>query len=201
MPTIVPIVEGHSEVESVPVLLRRLLAELRRLDVTIAHPVRIGRLKILRPGELERALRYARFRTEGCDAILVVLDADDDAPCKLGPQLVTLAGQTLAELPCKVVLAKRELESWFLGSIESLRGKRGIADDAEPVEDPEAPRDAKGRLVQLMTVGRTYVEVDDQPALAAIFDMHMARRRCPSFDKLVRDVQALLEQLQRLDFV
>ncbi len=196
MPRIVPIVEGRAEVESVPLLLRRLLfEELRRYDVTITHPVRIGRLKILRAGELERALRLARLRTEGCDAILVVIDADDDAPCELGPRLLALAGQALAELPCKVVLAKREFESWFLGSIESLRGKRGIADDAELGEDPEAPRDAKGRLLKLMAAGQTYVEVDDQPAFAAIFDMQMARRRCPSFDKLVRDVQALLKQL------
>ncbi|MEK7729635.1 MAG: DUF4276 family protein [candidate division KSB1 bacterium] len=195
MTTLVPIVEGHSEVEAVPLLLRRLLADARRSNIQIARPIRTGRYKIVRPGELERAFQYARLRPEGCDAILLLLDADDEPPCELGPRLLMQAQQVSADLPCKVVIANREFESWFLGSIESLRGQRGIAQDAVSLDHPEMPRDAKGHLTRLMTAGRTYVEVDDQPSFAASFDMQAARNNCPSFDKLVRDLQALLEQL------
>jgi hypothetical protein len=191
----VPIVEGHSEVEAVPVLLRRLLADEQRLDIKIARPVRTGRYKIVRPGELERAFQYARLHSEGCNAILLLLDADDDLPCELGPRLLMQAQQVAADLPGKVVLANREFESWFLGSIESLRGHRGIASDAVSLELPELPRDVKGHLTRLMTEGRTYVEVEDQPAFTAIFDIKAARNSCPSFDKLVRDLQALLSRL------
>jgi hypothetical protein len=91
-----------------------------------------------------------------------------------------------------VVLAKSEFEAWFLGSLESLRGVRGLAGTAVSPERPEEIRDAKGYLTRQMTGGRTYVEVDDQPALAARFDWQLARQRCPSLDKFLRDVERLL---------
>lgn len=39
--------------------------------------------------------------------------------------------------------------------------------------------------------------VDDQPALADGFDLALARQRCPSFDKFVRDVQRILGAMHR----
>ena len=98
-----------------------------------------------------------------------------------------------------VVLVKMEFEAWFLGSIESLRGVRGVHPNAISPTSPESIRDAKGHLSGLMTGGRTYVEVDDQPALAAQFDLNMARQRCPSFDKLMRDVTAIATALEPWD--
>jgi hypothetical protein len=59
-------------------------------------------------------------------------------------------------------------------------------------ESPEEIRDAKGYLTRQMHGGRTYVEVDDQPALTEKFDLQLARQRCPSFDKLVRAFETLL---------
>jgi hypothetical protein len=47
-----------------------------------------------------------------------------------------------------------------------------------------------------MTHGRRYVEVDDQPALAESFNLSLARQRCPSFDKFIRDIQAILGTIQ-----
>ena len=41
--TILPIVEGQSEVEGVPVLLRRLLARLGQPEAQVARPFRIKR--------------------------------------------------------------------------------------------------------------------------------------------------------------
>ncbi|MBM4466711.1 MAG: DUF4276 family protein [Chloroflexi bacterium] len=93
------------------------------------------------------------------------------------------------------VLAKSEFEAWFLGSLESLRGVRGLAEAAVSPERPEDIRDAKGYLSRQMTGGRTYVEVDDQPALADRFDLQLARQRCPSFDKFIRDVESLVAAL------
>ena len=45
---LVPIVEGHAEVEAVPVLMRRLLAESGQYEVEIARPVRVKRYKVVR---------------------------------------------------------------------------------------------------------------------------------------------------------
>ncbi len=194
-PVVVPIVEGHAEVESAGVLLRRLLGEQSRYDVGVAKPVRVGRYKVVRPGELERVIQLARRRREGCDAILILLDADDDCPGRLGPDLLARATEVSHGIPVTVVLAKSELEAWFLGSLESLRGVRGVADIAVSPDMPEGIRGAKEHLEHQMTSGRTYVEVDDQPALAAQFDLQSARQRCPSFDKLVRDVESLAAML------
>jgi len=42
---IAPIVEGHAEVESVPVLLRRILATLNMSDVQVVRPFRVKRTR------------------------------------------------------------------------------------------------------------------------------------------------------------
>jgi hypothetical protein len=50
---IIPIVEGHAEIGSIPVLLRRLGI------VEVARPFRVKRNKVVKPGELERAVGQA----------------------------------------------------------------------------------------------------------------------------------------------
>lgn len=192
---LVSIVEGYSEVEAVPILLRRLLFERGRYEIKIARPLRVGRYKVVRSGELERIIELARNRPEGCAAILILLDADDDCPKEFAPVLLQRAQNASAGLPIAVVLAKSEFEAWFLASLESLRKVRGLADTAVSPESPEEIRDAKAYLTFQMTANRTYVEVDDQPALAERFDLQLARQRCPSFDKFIRDVEMLLTTL------
>jgi len=190
---IVPIVEGQSEVASVPVLLRRLLSKRQRHDVTIARPVRVHRTSVVKEGEIERAVALARRNREGCDAVLVLLDADDDCPAELGPKLLNRIKKGHGDLSAvAVVLPKREFEGWFLGSLQSLRGVRGIAADASSPPNPEEIRGAKERLSEFMVSKRTYVETTDQPALAAKFDLNLARKRCPSFDKFMRDFERLI---------
>ncbi|MFH1927733.1 MAG: DUF4276 family protein [Chloroflexota bacterium] len=195
MSVLVPIVEGYAELESVPVLLRRLSADRGRHCVTIGKPVRVGRCKVVKSGELERAIELAVRRPKGCDAIIVILDADDDCPKELAPGLLERAHHTNPHVPISVVLAKSEFEAWFLGSLESLRGTRGIVDTAESPATPEDIRGAKEFLGRQMETGRTYLEVDDQPALAARFDFTVARALCPSLDKFMRDVERILDAL------
>jgi len=177
---LVPIVEGHAEVRSIPVLMRRL-------GVDVARPFRVKRNLVVKPGELERAVALAVKDRAPASAVLVLLDADDDCPAELAPVLVRRCGQ-VTDVPVSVVFAVRELEAWFLGGIESLRGQRGIRPDAAYDADPEAPRGAKERVEALMA--GSYVDVDDQPAMMASLDLNAARSRCPSFDKLMRDLQS-----------
>lgn len=192
-PAIVPIVEGQSEVQSVPVLLRRLLGDMPAHQIEVARPFRVKRTQVVREGQMERAVLQACRSRERAAAVLVLLDADDDCPAKLGPSLLERC-RTATGLPVAVVLAKSELEAWFLGAKESLRGVRGIRDSATAPEDPEQIRDAKGRISQNMD-GKRYLEVDDQPALAASMDFDLARKRCPSFAKLQREVAQLAKQI------
>ena len=189
---IVPIVEGQSEVMAVPVLLRRLLSERQRYDVMVARPVRVHRSSVVKEGEIERAVVLARRNREGCDAVMVLLDADDDCPAELGPELLKWLKKAHGDLSAAVVLAKREFEGWFLSSLESLRGVRGIASDASSPPNPEEIRGAKERLSTYMVRRRNYLETTDQPALAAQFDLNLAHQRCPSFEKFMRDFERLI---------
>ena len=56
----------------------------------------------------------------------------------------------------------------------------------------ESIRGAKEWLSRRMQV--SYRPVADQPALTARFDMALARRRAPSFDKMWRAVRALVHR-------
>ncbi len=193
LPTILPIVEGQSEVHSVPLLLRRLIGDIGIYDIGVARPFRVKRNKVVRSGELERALAMSIRARPAAGAVLVLLDADDDCPAELGPSLLERCREA-TPLPTAVVLANRELESWFLGAKESLRGLRGIRPDARIPDKPESIRGAKERLSRNMEYNR-YIPVDDQPALVAQMDLEMAKNHCPSFRKLARDVAALARQL------
>ena len=189
--TILPIVEGHSEEEAVPVLLRRLLSQLGRPEIQVARPFRVSRLKMVRPGEIERAIVQGIRDRRGVAAILVILDADDDDPLGLETALLERC-RTASPLPSAVVAACREFEAWFLGSKDSLRGVCGIRPDANAPDGPEAIRDAKGRLTSNMAGNRRYLEVADQPVFAARMDLDLALRRCLSFQRLATELERIL---------
>ena len=195
MASLVPIVEGKGEVEAVPVLLRRIFDEMGVYDVTVAHPFRVKRNRVVRPGDIERTVRQAVSACSDARSLLVILDADDDDPGILGPKLLKRCESELPFLPVAVVLAQREFEAWFLGAKESLRGKRGIRLNAVSPQRPESIRGAKEHLSQNMEESR-YLPVDDQPALAEYMDMEMARKRCASFDKMFCDIGRLLAEMR-----
>jgi Domain of unknown function (DUF4276) len=189
------IVEGHGELEAVPVLVRRIAGEIHPgHPVRIAHPFRVPRSRLIKAGELERSVELAARRIGSGGGLLIILDSDDECPAALGPELLQRAMSVRPDLPISLVLAKREFEAWFLAAAKSLRGSRGLANDLDPPEDPETIRGAKEWLTARMTGHRHYVETLDQPALAAIFDL-TAARRADSFDKLYRDVSQLLSRL------
>lgn len=187
---LVPIVEGQSETLAIEVLLRRLIAELALPATDIARPFRVKRNKIVRANELERSIGRAIASRAGASAVLVLLDADDDCPAELGPQLCERASNATA-LPVRVVVAKSEIEAWVLAAVESVRGVRGIADHATRPVSPEDVRDAKRALSDRMVGSSGYVATADLAALLAKLDIGDASRLAPSFRKLQRDLAAL----------
>jgi hypothetical protein len=190
-PAILPIVEGQSEAEAAPVLLRRLLIRLNRPEIQVARPFRVSRLKMVRSGEIERAIIQGLRDRRDIGAVLVILDADDDEPLHLEAALLERC-RTASPLPSAVVAACREFEAWFLGSKDSLRGVCGIRPNANSPEAPEAIRGAKERLTTNMEGGRRYLEVDDQPALAARMNLELALQRCQSFQRLAVALERIL---------
>ena len=191
------IVEGHGEVEAVPLLIRRVADNLYpELQIVIPRPVRTPRSKIVKVGELERRVELAAQKIGGQGAIFIILDSDDDCPAELGPTLLDRASQVRRNLPIAVVLAKQEFEAWFLAAAESLRGKRELKNDIHSPRAPEAIRNAKGWLSERMGDNRTYRETRDQPALTALFDLEQARQ-ANSFDKCYREIVHLLDELRK----
>ncbi len=185
------IVEGHGESEALPILLRRLRDVIApELPLEVRKPMRVPRSNLGKADDLKRYVELAAAQTDDDGGILVLLDADDDLPCELGPRLLAYAKQVRPDRQVRVVAAAREFEAWFLAAAESLRGRRGLPTDLTAPEDPESIRDAKGWLSQRLS-GRSYRETIDQPAFTALFDIGSARR-AKSFDKLYRDVESLL---------
>ena len=192
MRRIVSIVEGHGEVDAVPILLRRIV---QRVSPTVSldapKPIRVKRNRILRDGELERAIALAARRAGEDGCILLLLDSNGDCPAKLGPRLLARAAAARSDRHIRAVLAKMEFEAWFLAAAPSLRGRRGIDENTVRPADPEAVRDAKGWLSARMPPGQPYRETLHQAAFAAVFDLDAARS-ASSFDKLWRDVESLV---------
>ena len=168
---IAPIVEGHGEVQAVPVLLRRFAAELvptSQLSLNPALRVKAGSFandpNYFRK-YIELAARKAKQWPNSC--VLVVLDCEDDCPRQLGPDLLSRASACRSDVPIIVLLAHREFETWFLAAARSLRGVCGLPADLEPPVNPESLRDAKGWLSANMR--QPYNEPDHQPKLTAAF--------------------------------
>lgn len=189
------IVEGHGDVKAVPVLLRRLQQEYDpRLHLNVLRPFRAGRYRLVKPGELEAKIESLARRLQTPRAILILIDAEDDCPKELAPDLLARARKARSDIPVGVVLAKHEFEAWFLAAIESLGGQRGLRDQLPPVPNSESIRDAKRFLTRNMPGSQAYSETADQPAMSALFDIQLARTRSDSFDKCCREVRRLFEE-------
>jgi len=194
MKLIQPVVEGHGEMESVPVLLRRLRDEAGIVDLDIARPIRRKQSELTGREGIQKAVRLALCQPD-CTAILFLFDSEDACPKELGPQAFRWACEAAAGRPCAVVLAYREYETWFLAAIESLRGKCGIRQDAKMLPSPESRRGAKEALERYMPTNRSYAETVDQVKLSAALDLGLAYRRSRSFRKLVTAFGSLTREV------
>jgi len=187
------IVEGHGETDALPLLLRRLIPNDAFSNFVLHPPIRRPRSSLILPGDIENLVSILRRRIGRPGVILILLDTNGSLPCEDGPALFNRCKQAVSDIPISVVLANQEFECWFLGALESLRNIRGIREDVISFVNPESIRDAKGRLSNLMTGMRTYKPTVDQAALTAKFDIEVSRSRCPSLDKLIRDVNHLIQ--------
>lgn len=70
-------VEGRGERSAVPLLIRRIAAEVSPLaQFNVVAPIRVDRNKVTGPNELERIVRIAARRSGPDGRILILLDAD-----------------------------------------------------------------------------------------------------------------------------
>lgn len=162
MATIVAIVEGHGEEEAVPILLRRIATAVAPTgDIEVLPPIRVDRCGVVSQGELERAVELAARRSGGDGSILILLDADDDCPAELGPDLLQRARAARPDRVIRVVLAKAEYEAWFLAAAASIAGRHDI-DETVPPDDPEGIRDAN-EVAEGADASRSIISSDAAP--------------------------------------
>jgi hypothetical protein len=193
---IIPIVEGHGEVQAVPILLRRIWQEVVASE-TLLHvlkPLREKRMLMIREQEFSRFVQVALAKLKsradcGKGLVLVLLDRDPDSdlPCQIAPPLLGFARQHIQHASVSVVVANIEYETWFVAAAESL-GKYLELDSTLPVENPEQERKGKGWIAKRFK-GVRYSETQDQPRLTSAMDLSLCRSRSRSFDKLCRDLE------------
>jgi hypothetical protein len=186
------VIEGKGEVGAVPLLVRRICNEvLGTYALRTSQPVRITKSRLVREGELERAIRLAQLNNHAKGPVLVVMDADEDCPAVLGPSLKSRAHAIALPHAVSIVIPKCEFEAWFLAAAQSLSGRRGLREGLSPPPDPTAIRGAKEWLSRNMAPGRMYSPSVDQAALVAGMDL-TAARSCRSFDRLCREIERLV---------
>ncbi len=197
---IAAIVEGHGEVQAVPVLLRRVARnENPQLVIKLESILRVSAASLLRKqGELERNVELAARKLGGEGAIFILLDCDWDSACPKsdGPELLKRAQAVRPDMTITVVLAYQEYETWFIAAAESLRGRRGLPNDLTAPPNPESIRGAKEWLSERKPLSSPYAEVTDQPALTELFDFSAARST-DSFDKCYREIVQLFKKLTK----
>ena len=194
MPVIITIVEGDGDVYAVPILIRRIAQAAAPEAVPhVPRPIRVKRDRFLnKEHELERYVELAARQSGPSGRILIMLDAEDDCPRNLAPDILRRATARRSDRHIQVVLAKREYEAWFLAAADSLAGHRELSTNTTAPAEAESIRDAKGWLTSRMPRGRAYKETRDQPAFTDRFDVDQARRAAPSFDKMWRTVVDLI---------
>lgn len=199
MPFIAPIVEGHGEVEAVPILLRRIA---RYVGITeplrINPPIRVKSSAFLNTRDDRDFRRYvnaaALKAVQEKGKVLIVLDCDDSdtCPAKLGPSLLSRAKNVRSDVDYLVVLARREYESWFIAAAESLRGFCGLPLDLSTPMDTSGIRDAKGWLGKRMDAAHgPYDPITHQADFTRRFDLEQARSN-DSFDRMLRRLTIFL---------
>jgi hypothetical protein len=189
---VVPIVEGHGEYQCIRILIERIWLELLAGDfVEVLRPIRQHRHKLVKPEELTKAIRLALSKLANSPAsndpglVLVLIDADDEPACQLGPRLLEIARSEYAQADVSCVVAVVEYETWFVAAAESLGTYLDLG-GAVPPNDPEKNHLGKSWIERHFR-GAKYSETQDQPAMTRMMDLVLCRQRSPSFDKLCRE--------------
>ncbi len=201
---IVPIVEGHGEVAAMRILLQRLWTELLGGEfIDVLMPIRKKRDRLVKvdDDELCRAVQLAANKLTLATGepmpgmILVMIDAENDLACQLGPALLERARRCRSDKDVTCVIANHCYETWFVAAASSLSKYLDLTNDAALPESPELTGQRKGWIAERI-LGPKYSETVDMPRLTAEMDLAQCRLRSPSFDKLCRELEARLTRTQ-----
>jgi len=186
------VVEGDGDVKAAPVFVRRIATELLGVEMPrVELPMRLPKTKLLRAGEIERAIELLAKRIDRTGGILVLVDADMDDPVLLADQIRGRARSARPDLRIEVAVAHHEFEAWLIAGFDSLPAEFASGAPLPDLAQCESKRDAKGWLETLM--GRKYSETVDQALLSRRVNLTAVLSRSPSFRRLVNAVESLLQ--------
>ena len=165
-PVLASIVEVHGEAAALRPLIENIIAS----SAGAVHP-RIMRSRRMHRGSLVNNIgeleQFAAVALDGAGPdgrLLVLLDADDDCPAELGPQLRQRLATQFPDNPVSVSIANREYESWFIASAESIADRIGTANPFGVPQNIEEIRAAKGWIERYLMAGK-YRETRHQDLL------------------------------------
>jgi Domain of unknown function (DUF4276) len=190
---IAPIVEGHGEVRAIRILLHRMVETFRPdCRLAVLTPIRVSRSRIVHDDrELHRVLDLAALKLRTIEAerkfVLVLLDADQDPACQLGPKLHERARRYRGDVDIACVLPVIEFETWFVAGVATLERFLTAEHHDRIPHDPDVQKAGKG-WIQHFFAGPKYSPAV-QARLTAAFDVREARQRSRSFAKLCRELE------------
>lgn len=188
---IAQVVEGFGEVESVPQIVQRQLTSANVVGGQSGEPIWVtfspvnarGRGNLVVAGGIEENVRIAA-RLPDVFSILVVLDAEEDPICPLGPDLQARAQAAAGSLPVRVCLAARQFENWLAAS--EIDGRHW-----EPAPASYEGRGAEASIRERLPNNR-YKKTTHQPKLTGRMNDSLVASRCPSFARLLRCIDELV---------
>jgi hypothetical protein len=196
---VVPIVEGHGEVESVRILLQRIWGMLGGEFIDVVRPFRAKRGRLVMKTGLQEAIRVALLKQKPFSIpidftlVLILIDADEDCPRDLAPRLLEYAREENPTIDMACVLANVEYETWFVAAAESLCDYLDLTSDEPPSDSFDETKHGKAWIEQrFRDPERTYSPTQDQPAMTKAMDLTLCQKRAPSFDKLCRELEQRL---------
>jgi len=210
VPKIVPIIEGPGEVESVPILINKMLFDISR-PAHIEPRISVANCKnahgignLTAEGYLERFLQYA-FNEPEVGGIIVVRDADKGCPITMAKDLADRARKINPPVSVSIVVAKCEFEAWFLASLKTIAGKvidgrPGIL-EGTVCDEPEDISDVKGWIGRNMPGSRSYKPAFDQAPMTKMIDTAVAYHNSRSFRRFSKAICELVSAIDNSEVI
>jgi Domain of unknown function (DUF4276) len=182
------IVEGYGDMQAVPTLARRVLAE---------HGIFNCKFNLNRRGDLPKVKsKFAKFYPAAINdnaPVFCVLDFDCDFCNDVLTEEKTfkeMAHRIRPDWLFEACFFVKEFETLFLCDFVSTKKVlRNISKSWKPTKNAEIYRDAKGELSRAMSIGKSYNTTSQQDSITAQLDLSYLRLHSPSFQRFE---QALL---------
>lgn len=176
------IVEGPGDKGALPILLRAYLHSKGEYANILGKPIPLkGKGAATTQNGIEGyVLAAAR---PNCKGVIVLLDADDDHSCELGPSLLGRV-ESLVQVPVVVAIAERDFEDWIYASVETLGFDQAVWATGQR---------GQAKIRELLAPEK-YIKATMQAKFTSRINLDLARERNPSLDRLFKKIDGLLER-------